>query len=155
MYACAVASVMCDSFWPQLYGLQPIKCFCPVVFSRQEYWNGFPCSAPGDLPNPGTELLSAFISCLAAGLFNHWATWEAPWWTYILPNKMSACSKRYVAEEYKYIYKEYMKVIRIIGGYIETISQKNLCHRSVTKRSSVLFNGSPDWARLIQGNNPV
>ena len=53
------------------------------------------------------------------------------------------------------IYKEYMKVIRIIGGYIETISQKNLCHRSVTKRSSVLFNGSPDWARLIQGNNPV
>ena len=24
-------------------------------FSRQEYWNGFPCPPPGDLPNPGIE----------------------------------------------------------------------------------------------------
>ena len=22
-------------------------------FSRQEYWSGFPCPAPGDLPDPG------------------------------------------------------------------------------------------------------
>ena len=24
-------------------------------FSRQEYWNGLPCPAPGDLPRPGIE----------------------------------------------------------------------------------------------------
>ena len=24
-------------------------------FSRQEYWNGFPCPPPGDLPSPGIE----------------------------------------------------------------------------------------------------
>ena len=24
-------------------------------FSRQEYWNGLPCSHPNDLPNPGIE----------------------------------------------------------------------------------------------------
>ena len=24
-------------------------------FSRQEYWSGFPCPPPGDLPNPETE----------------------------------------------------------------------------------------------------
>ena len=24
-------------------------------FSRQEYWSGFPCPPPGDLPNPGIE----------------------------------------------------------------------------------------------------
>ena len=24
-------------------------------FSRQEYWSGFPCPPPGNLPNPGTE----------------------------------------------------------------------------------------------------
>ena len=23
-------------------------------YSRQEYWNGFPCSPPEDLPDPGT-----------------------------------------------------------------------------------------------------
>ena len=27
-----------------------------VGFSRQEYWSGFPCPPPGDLPNPGIEL---------------------------------------------------------------------------------------------------
>ena len=24
-------------------------------FSRQEYWNGYPFSPPGDLPNPGIK----------------------------------------------------------------------------------------------------
>ena len=24
-------------------------------FPRQEYWNGFPCPPPGDLPDPGIE----------------------------------------------------------------------------------------------------
>ena len=24
-------------------------------FSRQEYWSGFPCPPPGDLPNPGIK----------------------------------------------------------------------------------------------------
>ena len=28
---------------------------CPWGFSRQEYWSGFPCTPPGDLPNPGIE----------------------------------------------------------------------------------------------------
>ena len=26
-----------------------------MKFSRQEYWGGFPCAPPGDLPNPGIE----------------------------------------------------------------------------------------------------
>ena len=26
-----------------------------IGFSRQEYWNGLPCSPPGDLPNPGIK----------------------------------------------------------------------------------------------------
>ena len=26
-----------------------------IGFSRQEYWSGFPCPPPGDLPNPGIE----------------------------------------------------------------------------------------------------
>ena len=27
-------------------------------FSMQEYWNGFPCPPPGDLPDPGIESAS-------------------------------------------------------------------------------------------------
>ena len=39
----------------QPHGLQPIRLLCPWGFSRQEYWSGWPCPPPGDLPNPGTE----------------------------------------------------------------------------------------------------
>ena len=34
-------------------------------FSRQEYWNGLPCPAPGDLPNTGIELVSLISPTLA------------------------------------------------------------------------------------------
>ena len=47
-----------------------------MEFSRQEKWNGFPCPAPGDLPDP--EIKPAPLRLL------HWqvgslpsATWEA------------------------------------------------------------------------------
>ena len=29
-----------------------------MEFSRQEYWSGLPRPSPGDLPDPGTELVS-------------------------------------------------------------------------------------------------
>ena len=38
-------------------------------FSRQEYWSGFPCPPPGDLPNPGIEPVSVMSSALAGRFF--------------------------------------------------------------------------------------
>jgi len=49
--------------------------------SRQEYWNGLPCSPPGDLPDPGIEPTSLMSPALAGGFFTTGATWEA---TYLL-----------------------------------------------------------------------
>ena len=46
-------SVMADSLWP--CGLWTARLLCPWGFSRQEYWSGLPCPAPGDLPDPGME----------------------------------------------------------------------------------------------------
>ena len=44
----------------------PMDCGSPVPlftgFLRQEYWNGLPFSSPGDLPNPGIELLSPALA---------------------------------------------------------------------------------------------
>ena len=48
-----------------------------MEFSRQEYWSGLPCPAPGDLPNPGTKPTSLTSPALAGGFFTIWATWEA------------------------------------------------------------------------------
>ena len=31
-------------------------------FSRQEYWSGLPFPSPGDLPDPGTEPRSPFLT---------------------------------------------------------------------------------------------
>ena len=46
-------------------------------FSRQEYWSGLPCPPPGDLPHPGIDLRSLYVSALAGGFFTMSATWEA------------------------------------------------------------------------------
>ena len=35
-----------------------------IGFSRQEYWSGLPCPPPWDLPDPGMELASLYISCI-------------------------------------------------------------------------------------------
>ena len=46
--------------------------------SRQEYWSGWPCPPPGDLPNPGIEPMCLMFPALVSGLFTTSATWEAP-----------------------------------------------------------------------------
>ena len=53
LYGSERRSVLSDSLQPR--GLQPIRHLCPCRFSRQEYWSGFPCPLPGDLPKPGIE----------------------------------------------------------------------------------------------------
>ena len=37
--------------------LWTVACQVPlsIEFSCQEYWRGFPCPPPGDIPNPGIE----------------------------------------------------------------------------------------------------
>ena len=45
-------SVVSDSATPRTVAHQaPVS----MGFSRQEYWSGLPCPAPGDLPAPGME----------------------------------------------------------------------------------------------------
>ena len=38
-------------------------------FSRQGYWSGLPCPPPGDLPNPGTKLMSLTYPALGGRNF--------------------------------------------------------------------------------------
>ena len=48
-------------------------------FSRQECWSGLPFPIPGDLPNPGLEPTSTYVSCITGGFF----TTEPPQKPYI------------------------------------------------------------------------
>ena len=45
--------------------------------SRQEYWSGFPCPPPGDLPESEIELMSLISPALAGRFFTASATCEA------------------------------------------------------------------------------
>ena len=40
-----------------------------IEFSRQEYWSGLPFPTPGDLPDPGIELMSLASSAMAGRFF--------------------------------------------------------------------------------------
>ena len=46
-------------------------------FSRQECWSGLPCPPPGDLPDPGIELVSLMSPALVGGFFMTSIPWEA------------------------------------------------------------------------------
>ena len=45
--------------------------------SRQEYWRGFPCPSPGDLPHPGIKSASLTSPALVSRFFSTSTTWEA------------------------------------------------------------------------------
>ena len=48
-----------------------VICQAPLFmeFSRPEYWSGLPFPTPGDLPNPGIELVSLVSPALAGRFF--------------------------------------------------------------------------------------
>ena len=48
----------------------------PMVFSRQEYWSGFPCSPPRDLSDSGIKPASLRSCALVGVFFTTNATWE-------------------------------------------------------------------------------
>ena len=46
-----------------------------IGFSKQEYSSGLPCPPPGDLPNPGVELMSPTLQVNSL-LLGHWGIKE-------------------------------------------------------------------------------
>ena len=62
---CAVSLQVCQTLW----ALWTVAHQAPLSmgFSRQEYWGGWPCPPPEDLPHPGIELESLMSPALAFG----------------------------------------------------------------------------------------
>ena len=44
----------------------PLGSFLSMGLSRQEYWSGLPCPPPGDLPDPGIQLVTPASPALQA-----------------------------------------------------------------------------------------
>ena len=66
-----------------------IACQAPlsIGFSRQEYGSGLPCPSPGNLPNPGIELMSLMSLALASSIFTTSTTWD----TLLTENEYTVC----------------------------------------------------------------
>ena len=71
-------------------------------FSRQEHWNGLPCPPPGDLPNPGIELVSPASPAMQMDslLLNHQGSphilFSYLFYIYIAPVCMYVCVCIYI-----------------------------------------------------------
>ena len=78
---CYLYIILFVSPWENDYSYFSVAQLCPTLcnsmdcspsaplsmrFPRQEYWSGFPCSPPGDLPDPEIKPMS---SALAGGFF--------------------------------------------------------------------------------------
>ena len=70
-----------------------VVCQAPVSmgFSRQEYWRGWPCSPPGDLPNAEIEPASLLSWQVGSS-----TTWEAP--NYITPLVKTVVASGYILD---------------------------------------------------------
>ena len=55
--------------------LWTVACQAPlsVGFSKQAYWSGLPCPPPGDLPDPGIELVSSALQANSL-LLSYWGS---------------------------------------------------------------------------------
>ena len=58
--------------------LWTVVCQAPLSkgTSWQEYWSGMPCPPPGDLPDPGMEPISLYVSYTGRQVLYH-SAWEA------------------------------------------------------------------------------
>ena len=63
---------LCATLWTRAF-----QASLHVGVSRQEHWSRFPCSPPGDLPNPRVEPAALISPALAGGFFTTSTTWEA------------------------------------------------------------------------------
>ena len=75
-FACVLSCFSCVQLFVTLWTVArqvPLS----MGFSRQEYWSGLPCPPPGDLPDPGTKLVSLMSRALARRFFTTIATWKA------------------------------------------------------------------------------
>ena len=78
---CAVlsCSVRSNSVTPWTVGCQaPMS----MGFPRKEYWNGFPCSPPGDLPNPGIKPRYPTLQWILYHLSHQWSPRILEWVAY-------------------------------------------------------------------------
>ena len=65
MHACMLSCYSCVQLFANLWTVvhqAPLS----LGVSRQEYWSGFPCPPPGDLPDPGIESTSPAAPTLQA-----------------------------------------------------------------------------------------
>ena len=55
-----------------------------IWFSRRENWVVFAIPPPGELPNPGIEPISLYVSCIGRRVLYHYHHLGSPYFTYIL-----------------------------------------------------------------------
>ena len=74
VHACVLSHFSRVQLFATLWTIAP-QAPLSMGFSRQEYWSGLPFPLPGDLPDPGIELVSLMSPALAGGFFTTSTKW--------------------------------------------------------------------------------
>ena len=75
MCVCMLSRFSCVQLSVTLWTIA-LQALLSMGFAKQEYWRGFPCPPPGDLPNPGIEPSSLVSPALADQFFTTITTWK-------------------------------------------------------------------------------
>ena len=75
MCACMLSHFSCVRLFGTLWTVA-YQTHLSIGFSKQEYWNGFICPPPGNLPDPEIQAMSLISSALSGRFFTTNATWE-------------------------------------------------------------------------------
>ena len=75
-----IVSCSVMSKYLQPHGLYIVcQALLSMGFPRREYCSGLPFSTRGDLPDPGIQSASLYVSCTSRWILYHCSAWEAPW----------------------------------------------------------------------------
>ena len=76
MCACMLSHFSCVRLFGTLWTVA-YQTHLSIGFSKQEYWNGFICPLPGNLPDPEIQAMSLISSALSGRFFTISGTWKA------------------------------------------------------------------------------
>ena len=90
--ACVLFCFICVWLFAAPWTVAP-RLLCPWGFSRQEHWSVFPCTPPGDHPDPGIEPVFLMSPPMAGRFFTNSVTWEAQVLCFHLKSWKQLCSR--------------------------------------------------------------
>ena len=115
-----------------------------LELSRQEYWSGFPCHPPEDLPDPGIEPSLLRLLHLQAGLYHQRCSSVHQYYTFIniplgSPTWQQTLTPRYLPERKENMSTQTLSHVFIVALFIIVKSWKQSKYWLVSGKTNLVY----------------